>query len=89
MLEVLDDAVFVEPLFSLFNPILIVKRSWTWMWNELAVDRVGDQFLFLKLLDTIVSVSTNTDNDLRMKDFNSKLKVLESSDMQLRLCFAL
>lgn len=78
IVEELDDIIVDVPLLGLFNPILIVQSPRTWMWNQLAVDSVGNQIFPFEILDTIVGVASDADDDFWVENFDDLCEVVQA-----------
>lgn len=89
MIEVFSDVVVDEPLLGFFDPVLIVESTWTWMWKQLALDGLGDEILFVEILDAVVGVASDADNYFWVQDLDGLLQVLEAELLKLSLWCAL
>lgn len=89
MIEVLVDVVVDEPQLGFIDPVLIVESTWTGMREQLALDGLGDEILFVEILDAVVGVASDAYNNFRVEDLDGLLQVLETELLKLGLRCAL
>lgn len=88
-MEVLDDVVVDEPLLGFLDPVLIVESTWTGMREQLALDGLEDEILFVEIFDAVVGVASDAHNYFRIEDLDGLLQVLEAKLLKLSLWCAL
>lgn len=89
MIQVLDDVVVDEPLLGFIDPVLIVESTWAGMREQLALDGLGDEILFVEIFDAVVGVASDAHNYFWIEDLDGFLQVLKGELLQLGLWCAL